>query len=136
MCNGMLNDRSRMNIFKLRGVQITQLEAKVLQYVIMKNKQIHTLDLSLCKGQSGEDLETFMQKVDQFAHIRNLTMEQIFPDLSTSIEVLGEALSYNTKLESLILRDNKIKWVPYSNFWDNIKSNVTIKKINVSKTEL
>ena len=42
----------------------------------------------------------------------------------------------NTKLEVLIMRENKLKWVPYGNFWDNIKGNSSLQKINVSKTDL
>lgn len=63
-------------------------------------------------------------------------MDNIQPDLSNSIEILGEALSENVKLEVLIMRENKLKWVPYSNFWENIKGNTSLQKINVSKTDL
>ena len=63
-------------------------------------------------------------------------MDSIQPDLSNSIEILGEALSENTKIEVLIMRENKLKWFPYSSFWDNIKGNSSLQKINVSKTEL
>ena len=34
------------------------------------------------------------------------------------------------------MRENKLKWVPYCNFWENLRSNTTLKKINVSKTDL
>lgn len=34
------------------------------------------------------------------------------------------------------MRDNKLKWVPYSNFWENIKMNTSLTKINISKTDL
>lgn len=56
--------------------------------------------------------------------------------MSPCLEILSEALSENTKLEVLIMRENKLKWVPYCNFWDNLKSNSSLKKINVSKTDL
>jgi len=38
-------------------------------------------------------------------------MDGIQPDISNSLEVLGEALSENNKLEVLIMRENRIKWV-------------------------
>ena len=48
------------------------------------------------------------------------------PDLSQSLEALGDALAENKKLEVLLLRDNKIKWVSYQNFWTAIMPNRTI----------
>jgi hypothetical protein len=38
MCQPMLQTRCRLNILKLKGILITALEAKCLQYVLMKNK--------------------------------------------------------------------------------------------------
>lgn len=102
----------------------------------MKNKTLHTLDLSHSKVDSGECLEFFLQKLDKYSNVRYLIMDSIQPDLSNSIEILGEALCENTKIEVLIIRENKLKWVPYSNFWDNIKGNSSLQKINVSKTDL
>lgn len=58
------------------------------------------------------------------------------PDLNPSLEVLGQALANNTKLEILLMRENRLKWMPYAAFWQSIKANTTLKKINVSKTEL
>ncbi len=60
----------------------------------------------------------------------------MLPDMSPSLEILSEALSENTKLEVLIMRENKLKWVPYCSFWENLRPNTTLKKINVSKTDL
>jgi len=136
MISSVLNERCRLGILKLRGIAVSKLEGKVIQYILMKNKQLHTLDLSFCKAELPEHFEFFMQKFDNFCNIRFLTMESMQPDLSTSIEVLGEALALNTKLECLILRDNKIKWIPYSNFWQYLIPNKTLRKINVAKTEL
>lgn len=58
------------------------------------------------------------------------------PDLSGSLEILGEAIAENVKLEVLIMRENKLKWVPYASFWENMKNNTSLQKINVSKTDL
>jgi len=92
----------------------------------MKNKTLHTLDLSYCKIDSGECMEFFLQKLDKYSQIKYLIMDNIQPDLSPCIEILGEALNENTKLEVLILRENKLKWVPYANFWENIKNNISL----------
>ena len=34
------------------------------------------------------------------------------------------------------MRENRLKWIPYAAFYESIKTNTTLKKINVSKTEL
>lgn len=79
----------------------------------MKNRSLHTLDLSNAKIDSGESLEFFFQKLDKSSVIRYLIFDNCQPDLSNSIEILGEALNENIKLEVLVMRENKIKWVPY-----------------------
>ena len=58
------------------------------------------------------------------------------PDLNTPIETMGEALATNKKLEVLIMRENKIKWVQYCNFWNLILTNTTLLKMNLQKTDL
>lgn len=102
----------------------------------MKNKLLHTIELSGCRADNAENLEFFLQKLDKFSNIRCLTLDSILPDMSPSLESLSEALSENTKLEALIMRENKLKWMPYCTFWENLKYNTTLKKINVSKTDL
>jgi Ran GTPase-activating protein (RanGAP) involved in mRNA processing and transport len=102
----------------------------------MKNKQLHTIEISGCRTDYAENLELFLQKIDQFSTIRYLVLDNMQPDLSVSLEVLGEALAQNTKLEVLIMRENRMKWIPYAAFWENIKPNTSLKKINVSKTEI
>jgi hypothetical protein len=102
----------------------------------MKNKNLHTIDISGCRTDYAENLEFFLQKIDKSSAIRYLVLDNIQPDLSVSLEVLGEALSKNTELEVLIMRENRLKWIPYAAFYESIKTNTSIKKINVSKTEL
>ena len=60
MCQALIADKCRVNIFKLKGIHITNLEGKVLQFVLMKNKSLHTLDISNAKVDSGECLEFFL----------------------------------------------------------------------------
>jgi NLR family CARD domain-containing protein 3 len=49
---------------------------------------------------------------------------------------MGEALSMNNKLEVLIMRENKIRWNNYCNFWQFLLPNTTIQKINLMRTDL
>ena len=113
MCQAILNERCRLNILKMRGVLIGEIEGKIIQFILMKNKQIHTLDLSECKTEDATNFDYFVEKMNSFCNIRYLTMEKMQPDLSNNIETLGESLADNTKLEVLILRDNRIKWNHY-----------------------
>ena len=53
-------------------------------------------------------------------------MDQILPDLSSSLEILGEAIAENQKMEVLVMRENKLKWVPYASFWENMKNNTSL----------
>ena len=52
----------------------------------------------------------FLMRLDQ---PERLTLENMKPDISPVLETVAAALSENTKLEVLILRENKIKWVNY-----------------------
>lgn len=68
--------------------------------------------------------------------MRYLTLEKMQPDLSSNIETIGEALAENARLEVLILRENRIKWVPYQNFFAALLPNRSLLKINLQKTDL
>ena len=63
-------------------------------------------------------------------------MENMNTKIEPTLEVLGDALASNTKLEVLILRENKIRWTAYQSFWVNMMPNKTIQKINLYKTDL
>jgi Ran GTPase-activating protein (RanGAP) involved in mRNA processing and transport len=86
--------------------------------------------------EASECIEHFFIKMNKVSELKYLVMDNIQPDLNPSLELLGEALAENTKLEILIMRENKIKISTYCNFWDNLKPNSALLKINVSKTEL
>ena len=136
MCQAILNEKCRLNVLKLRGIQIGEIEGKIIQFILMKNKQIHTLDLSDCKTDDPANYEFFFEKMGQFCYIRYLTLERMQPDLSSNIEMIGESLAENTRLEVLILRENKLRWNQYQNFWSAIMPNRALLKINLSKTDL
>lgn len=136
MCQAILNERCRLNILKMRGVLIGEIEGKIIQFILMKNKQIHTLDLSECKTEDATNFDYFVEKMNSFCNIRYLTMEKMQPDLSNNIETLGESLADNTKLEVLILRDNRIKWNHYQAFWTSVMPNRTLQKLNLQKTDM
>ena len=113
MSQAILNERCRLNILKMRGLLIGEIEGKILQFILMQNKQLHTLDLSQCRTEDPTYFDFFFSKFDQFCNIRYLTLENMQPEISTNLETLGDSLAENKKLEVLVLRDNKIKWVPY-----------------------
>ena len=58
------------------------------------------------------------------------------PDISLSLETIAEALAENVKLEVLILKENRIKWIQYQNFWAILMPNNVLQKINLHKTDL
>ena len=74
-----------MNILKLCHLHISNLEGKVLQFVLMKNKSLHTLDISNSRVDSAECLEFFLQKFDKYSNIKYLIIHSIMPDLSNSL---------------------------------------------------
>lgn len=58
------------------------------------------------------------------------------PDISPSLETIAYALAENTKLEVLILKENKIKYPQYQTFWTVLMPNNVLQKINLHKTDL
>ena len=82
VCASILNDRCRLNILKLKGININQLEGKIIQFILMKNKSLSTIEISHCKSDSHENYEYFLGKIDQFCNVRNLTIENLQPDIS------------------------------------------------------
>ena len=79
----------------------------------MKNKQLTTLDISHSKAAEYDVFPIFMHKLNELCHIRYLTMENLQPEISNVMPDLGATLAANTKVEVLILRENKIKWNAY-----------------------
>ena len=64
VCSAILNERCRLSILKMRGLNITQLEGKIIQYILMKNKMLSTFDISQCYSDDPENFEFFFQKLD------------------------------------------------------------------------
>ncbi len=62
--------------------------------------------------------------------------ETLNADFNYFIEAFGEALGLNTKLESLSIKENKIKQTQYCNFWELMANNRTLRRVNLSKTEV
>ena len=62
--------------------------------------------------------------------------ENINADINCFIEIFGTALSNNTKLEGLSIKENKIKQNNYCNFWENMQKNRSLKSMNITKTEV
>jgi hypothetical protein len=68
--------------------------------------------------------------------LRTLIAENLNADFNYVIEIFGEALGGNTKLEGLSIKENKLKQTQYCNFWELMQENRSLKKMNVSKTEI
>lgn len=75
----------------------------------MRNKSLVTLDLSNCSTDSPENLENVFSKFDQFCNVRHLVAESLTADFNYVVELFGEALCYNTKLEAMSIQANKIR---------------------------
>ena len=62
--------------------------------------------------------------------------ENIDADFNYFAENFGSALGQNNKLEGLSLKENKLKQSEYCSFWSLMTPNRSLKKINVTKTEI
>lgn len=137
MANGLLNERCRLQALKLRGIAFGQLEGKVMQFILMRNKSLHTLDLSQCSTDSPENLENVFSKFGEFCNVRALVAENLQQDgFNHVVEIFGEALSENTKLEALSLQANKIRSQQYCFFWELMAGNRSLRRMDISKTEV
>ena len=67
------------------------------------------MDFSECIDDNRSQLQHFFCKFDKNSNVRYLTLDAIIPDLNNSIEVLGEALGSNVKMEVLNMSNNRIK---------------------------
>jgi hypothetical protein len=81
-------------------------------------------------------MENVFCKFDQFCNIRTLVAENLNCDFNYIVEIFGEALGVNTKMEGLSLKENKLKQTQYCNFWELMAENRSLRKINVAKTEV
>ena len=52
------------------------------------------------------------------------------------MEIFGEALGANTKLEGLSLKENKLKEPQYCNFWELMSENRSLRRMNIAKTDV
>ena len=80
-----------------------------MAFILMRNKSLQTLDLSQCSTDSPENLEWVFSKFDQFCSVRTLLAENLNADFNHIVELFGEALADNTKLEGLSIKENRLK---------------------------
>ena len=92
MANGLLHERCRLMTLRLKGIAFNHLEGKIMQYILIKNKSLQTLDLSQCSTDAPENLEYVFLKFDQFCNIRNLIAENLDADFNYFVESFGDAL--------------------------------------------
>ena len=116
-----MTSKCRINVLKVRGAVITTLEAKVLQFILMKNRQIHTMDFSECIDDNNNNFSIFMSKIDHYSNVRTLTLDGMLPHMNNSIEPLGEGLSKNENLSVLNLRKSRISFNNYSAFRESLR---------------
>ena len=64
-----------------------------------------------------EEPKEMFDKEDMTDMFSRAMLEKMQPELSPNIETLGDSLAENVNLEVLILKDNRIKWNAYQNFW-------------------
>ena len=55
----------------------------------------------------------FLQKFNELCNIRCLILEGLLPDPQEAVTELGLSLASNSRLEVLVLKENKIKWGVY-----------------------
>lgn len=107
-----------------------------MQFVLMRNKSLQTLDLSGSSTDAPEHLENVFCRFDSFCNIRTLVAESLNADFNFIVEIFGEALGVNTKLEGLSLKENKLKQPQYCNFWELMSENRSLRRINIAKTDV
>ena len=67
-----------------------------------------------------------MQKFNEMCNIRCLILEGLLPDPQEPVQELGLSLATNNRLEVLVFKENKIKWVAYQQFWGSMLPNRVI----------
>lgn len=81
-CQPFVTERTRCQILKLRGINISHLEGKVLQLLLMKNKSLHTIDISEVNIESSECIEHFFLKMNKNSVLKHLIIDKVQPDLN------------------------------------------------------
>ena len=85
MISPLLTQKCRVNKFTLRSCDLTPLESKVLCYILMKNKLMHTVDFSECTDKERDSFVLIFDKFGSGSNVRYLSLEGILPDLNFSI---------------------------------------------------
>jgi hypothetical protein len=94
------------------------------------------MDFSECIDENRTNFSFFFNKFDNLSNVRYLTIDSLMPDISNAVESLGEVLKTNKKLEFLSMSTNRIGNTRYSNFLTSLCHNISLKKLNLHKTDL
>jgi hypothetical protein len=54
LCSFLISEKSKISSFKIRDIYITELEAKILAYLLLKNKSITFIDFSKIKVEASQ----------------------------------------------------------------------------------
>ena len=98
MSQPMLNARCFVNVLKIKESLITNVEAKILSFMLTKNKQITTVDFSGCIDDDMKNFGVILSKLTRTSTIKFITIDGIEPGLTHSVEPFAKALKNNTAL--------------------------------------
>lgn len=74
MVSPMLSPKCRINKFSMQACILTPLESKVLCYILMKNKLMHTVDFSECIDKERDSFVLIFDKFGQGSNVRYLSL--------------------------------------------------------------
>lgn len=60
MCSPLLQAKNNLKVLKMKGILITLVEAKVIQFIMMKNKNIETMDFTECIDEDMTNFKVFI----------------------------------------------------------------------------
>lgn len=126
---------SKVFTLKFKNVHISKIEGKVMHLFIYEAKTLQTLDISHAFGSSENFF--FFHVFDNRCQIKNLTMDELEPDMTPHMAKLGAAFGLNTKLQSLSMRGiQHVLPKAMIEFWQNIKPNRHLKAINMQGNKI
>jgi hypothetical protein len=113
----MLNTKCQITVLKIKESLITEVEAKILSFMFVKNKQITTIDFTGCIDESMQNFGTILSKLTEKCAIKYITLDNIEPGLTFAVEPLAKALRKNHNLEVLNMKKSRIKKENFCSFW-------------------
>eukprot|EP00347_Sterkiella_histriomuscorum_P007848 403347332 len=127
---------NRIKTLKLRGMQIGELEGKVLHYLIGGNEMLLNLDVSHIKTLNPQNLK-FLEHFKLVSKVQNLNFESIKGcDISELLPGIGRCLGSNNFISTLNMRNNKSKPIFQQQFFAAMLPNKSLKVLNMERNKL